>query len=165
MPEEYKIWKEKVEALEQGKHQPAPSVAQPVATQASPVHTVTLPQPQPEVVQKSRVQVTRAESATPSQKPTAQAKSAEPEAQPEEKPVPKYNSKEEAEEAFKQMLNDLGVPSTFKWKEVIDMCSKDERWEAFRTTGQKKQALAEYQTAKSKQEKVSCAYLTQHPVL
>lgn len=65
-----------------------------------------------------------------------------------------YASKEEALAAFNAMLDDMAVSSTMKFKDVQDMCSRDDgRWNALRSVGERKQALAEYQTKKMKIEK------------
>lgn len=56
-----------------------------------------------------------------------------------------FNSISEAQEAFKGLLAAKGVSTTAKMKEVQDLCGSDPRWEALRSQGDKKQCLAEYQ--------------------
>ena len=56
-----------------------------------------------------------------------------------------YSSAAEAADAFADMLMELRVSSVAKMKEVQDLCGADPRWEALRTQGERKQALAEYQ--------------------
>jgi hypothetical protein len=60
-------------------------------------------------------------------------------------PALSYSSPEEAAEAFQDLLRSKNVNATMKLKEVQDLCSKDPRWEALKTQGEKRQALAEYQ--------------------
>ena len=67
--------------------------------------------------------------------------------------VPVYENPAEAVAAFKELLEEREVSLTSKLKEAQDRCSDDPRWNALRTTGEKKQALAEYQTWRLKQEK------------
>lgn len=57
----------------------------------------------------------------------------------------KYESHEAAVEAFKQLLGDNQVSTSAKMKEVMDTCSGDPRWNALKSQGERKQALAEYQ--------------------
>lgn len=60
-----------------------------------------------------------------------------------------FRNSEEAVAAFKGLLLAKGVSPTQKWNEVVKMCSSDARWddcEAVLTTGERKQAMAEYQT-------------------
>ncbi len=54
--------------------------------------------------------------------------------------------------AFKQLLYDKGVSSTVKWGEVSKQLSKEPLWSALKT-GEKKQAFAEYQTKRMKEER------------
>ena len=57
-----------------------------------------------------------------------------------------WSSKAEATAAFKGLLLVKGITPIMKWNEVVRICSEDARWEACNTTGERKQALAEYQT-------------------
>lgn len=59
--------------------------------------------------------------------------------------VPVYATREEAIEAFKAMLEACDVSAAMKMKEVVDLCQDDPRFNALKTAGEKKQALAEYQ--------------------
>lgn len=63
-----------------------------------------------------------------------------------------FQNREEAVAAFKGLLLAKGVSPTQKWNEVVKMCSADARWEdceAVLTTGERKQAMAEYQTRRA----------------
>lgn len=69
----------------------------------------------------------------------------------EEEEVTEFNNSAEATAAFKGLLLAKGVQPTTKWNEVVKMCSSDSRWEACEvlTLGERKQALAEYQTKRA----------------
>jgi hypothetical protein len=54
--------------------------------------------------------------------------------------------------AFKQLLYDKGVSSTVKWGEVSKALAKEPLWGSLKT-GEKKQAFAEYQTKRMKEER------------
>jgi len=64
-----------------------------------------------------------------------------------------FATKEEAVKAFKTMLLDQGVASTTKWSDAVKLCEPDRRWQALKTLGERRQALAEYQTKRLKEEK------------
>ena len=69
---------------------------------------------------------------------------------------PEYNNREEAIAAFKGLLLAKGIAPTLKWNEVVKLCSSDPRWEAFEdalTIGERRQALAEYQTKRANELK------------
>lgn len=86
----------------------------------------------------------------------AMAKSASLRAAVKEEPPddgpPSFATPEDAVAAFKQMLYDKGVSSTAKWGDVQKSLSKERCWAALKT-GEKKQAFAEYQTKRMKEEK------------
>jgi len=58
-------------------------------------------------------------------------------------------TKAEATAAFKGLLLAKDIGPTTKWNEVVRLCSSDSRWEACSTMGERKQALAEYQTKRA----------------
>lgn len=63
-----------------------------------------------------------------------------------------FGSKEEAIAAFKGLLLAKDISPTLKWHEVAKLCGSDSRWEACEdvlTPGERKQALAEYQTKRA----------------
>lgn len=64
-----------------------------------------------------------------------------------------YASKEEATAAFKGLLLDKDITPIMKWADVIKICSSDHRWMACKTVGERKQALAEYQTKRANEQK------------
>ena len=60
-----------------------------------------------------------------------------------------YNNKAEAIAAFKGLLLAKDISPTMKWNDVLKLCSADNRWNACSSTGERKQALAEYQTKRA----------------
>jgi hypothetical protein len=57
---------------------------------------------------------------------------------------PIYLTKEEAKQAFVSLLNEKQIGSSLRLKEVQDICEGDKRWNALKG-GERKQELAEYQ--------------------
>lgn len=66
-----------------------------------------------------------------------------------------FGSKSEATAGFKGLLLAKDIQPTMKWNEVVKSCSSDSRWEACEilTQGERKQALAEYQTRRANELK------------
>jgi pre-mRNA-processing factor 40 len=67
-----------------------------------------------------------------------------------------YSSKEEAIAGFKGLLLVKGIAPVQKWNEVAKYCSSDARWESFAeilSVGERRQALAEYQTKRANELK------------
>ena len=60
-----------------------------------------------------------------------------------------YSNKAEAVAAFKGLLLAKDVSPTLKWNDVVRLCSSDSRWDACSTMGERKQALAEFQTRRA----------------
>lgn len=60
-----------------------------------------------------------------------------------------YANKAEALAAFKGLLLAKDIAPTTKWNDVVRICSEDSRWDACNTIGERKQALAEYQTKRA----------------
>jgi len=60
-----------------------------------------------------------------------------------------YANKAEALAAFKGLLLAKDIAPTTKWNDVVRICSEDARWDACNTIGERKQALAEYQTKRA----------------
>ncbi len=67
----------------------------------------------------------------------------------DEETINLYSNKAEAVAAFKGLLLAKDISHTMKWNEVVKACSADKRWEACSTMGERKQALAEYQTKRA----------------
>jgi len=64
-------------------------------------------------------------------------------------PQSPYANKAEALAAFKGLLLAKDIAPTTKWADVLRVCGEDARWSAASTTGERKQALAEYQTKRA----------------
>jgi pre-mRNA-processing factor 40 len=64
-----------------------------------------------------------------------------------------YANKAEAVAAFKGLLLAKDIAPSTKWVDVVRICSDDTRWEACTTIGERKQALAEYQTKRANELK------------
>lgn len=67
-----------------------------------------------------------------------------------------YANKDEAIAAFKGLLLAKGIAPSQKWNEVSKYCSSDARWESFGeilSVGERRQALAEYQTKRANELK------------
>jgi pre-mRNA-processing factor 40 len=63
-----------------------------------------------------------------------------------------FANKDEATAAFKGLLLAKGIAPILKWNEVVKMCSSDSRWESCEdvlSVGERRQALAEYQTKRA----------------
>jgi len=65
----------------------------------------------------------------------------------------KFDSVAEAKECFKELLRESKMSSNSKWIDVVRSLSKDPRWDVLHTTGDKRQAFAEYRTTREKEEK------------
>lgn len=130
MPEEYRLWKEKVDALE--KKQQEQKLQQSESKQGNSTNLNSFDKsfapPAKLNKSKSTEDITLSAAVTAAQ---------------ENKVV--YASPAEANEAFKDLLTQKNISTIAKMKEVQDICQSDPRWEALRTMGERKQALAEYQ--------------------
>lgn len=129
MPEEFRTWKEKVDALQARKSSQPPSRESNTNT-----HSHNHPH-------HNNSNVPNGASNSSSNYSSQSVTSAEP-------PVV-YASYAEASEAFKELMTEKKVSATAKMREVQDLCQADVRWDALKTMGEKKQALAEYQVRSS----------------
>jgi hypothetical protein len=133
VPEEFRVWKERVDALEKKKQDQEASVAKTTAQAAAATSATTTAEGESGASRDGSAHPRAASSA-------AQARDDDAAAQ-----VPVYATREEAIEAFKAMLEACDVSAAMKMKEVVDLCQDDPRFNALKTAGEKKQALAEYQ--------------------
>lgn len=158
MPEEFRVWKERVDAavarrkaaLQQSATQAlstSTSVISPPAVASSTPITSPLAQPTSENAPREN-----AKSTSEHKKHSHSNQSATSEVTPVVEPIT-YATPEAAVEAFRSLLDEFQVTSSMKYKEVQELCSHDQRWNALKTSGEKKQNLAEFQTKKMKQEK------------
>ena len=119
MPPEFKVWKEKVDAVEAKKANAA------AAASATPTANAT-----------SEPAKTKRELAS--------AKAAKEDESEKQAPIT-YATKQDAIEAFKSLLHDMKVSATDTIKKAQELCQSDPRWSALKNAGERKQALAEYQ--------------------
>jgi pre-mRNA-processing factor 40 len=126
MPEEFRLWRERIEAVEKKKGAGGGSGS-----------------------------LSAKEAALALKAAEAKAREQKKESEAERASSIAYSSTAEALEAFKELLAFKKISVSAKMKEVVDACQDDERWEALKSLsqGDKKQVLAEYQTKKLKQEK------------
>lgn len=134
MPEEFKVWKERLAAIEQAKQfqlNNSNLAINPIANKQLSID----------------INTSSAPSTLNQPTPTSISQASTPATTKSNVPAIQYASLAEAQEAFKELLASKNVSSTAKMKEVQDMCQSDPRWDALRTQGEKKQALAEYQVS------------------
>lgn len=124
MPEEYRAWKELVDAAEQKK------AAQVAAVQVNSEASRTLEG------KNAKHGGTDGNGSSFTAGTTAIT-------------TVQYASQAEAAEAFKDLLSSMKVSTVAKMREVQDLCQHDPRWEALKSQGEKKQALAEYQVQRT----------------
>lgn len=125
MPPEFKEWKEKVDAAEKRQLELADKGKDTVAKGGRESASVEQP--------------VRQQAAPRLAKPASVA------AVKDDRPEVVYASQAEAVAAFKALLFECGVSHSSRFKDVQEACSGDVRWGALKTSGEKKQALAEYQ--------------------
>lgn len=130
------MWKERMDAVEQKK------AAQAVAQQAAEAERIA----QLKNGKQSRPSASASASAAAVSSSSSSGDGASSSA-----PAVQYGSAAEAAEAFKDLLAEMKVSTLAKMKEVQDLCQHDVRWEALRSQGEKKQALAEYQVSRNRQ--------------
>ncbi|XP_071978596.1 pre-mRNA-processing factor 40 homolog A isoform X2 [Engystomops pustulosus] len=77
--------------------------------------------------------------------------------EPEEEKAPKktytWNTKEEAKQAFKELLKEKRVPSNASWEQAMKMIINDPRYSALAKLAEKKQAFNVYKVQTEKEEK------------
>lgn len=128
MPEEFRIWKEKVDAVEAKK--------------------TFQPKPIKDSLQMVKSNGNLSFINVSDQNKSADSKESENlKINPPTVVLPTYASYADAAEAFKDLLYEKKVSTVAKMKEAQDICQIDVRWEALKSVGEKKQALAEYQVS------------------
>ena len=162
VPEEYRVWKEKMDAVERKKlmvFAPAggmnvhtsltktlPSAAIPIVA-AVTVTTNTIAASNTTSTNGNLSGSNGASNSNGGASTNSGSNNRKKQVEEEEKVVIVYATTEEAVEAFKAMLTERRVLTTMKMKEVIDLCQSDPRFNALKSPGEKKQALAEYQVS------------------
>ncbi|XP_029461364.1 pre-mRNA-processing factor 40 homolog A isoform X2 [Rhinatrema bivittatum] len=119
-------------------------------------------QEQPTVVPEIDAEVTNNVTEEPS-KQDASVDSTPTEEKENSKPVKKtytWNTKEEAKQAFKELLKEKRVPSNASWEQAMKMIINDPRYSALAKLSEKKQAFNAYkvQTEKEEKEEARCKY-------
>ncbi|NWR42332.1 PR40A factor, partial [Regulus satrapa] len=84
--------------------------------------------------------------------PCAAAKKEDEDAQPVKKTYT-WNTKEEAKQAFKELLKEKRVPSNASWEQAMKMIINDPRYSALAKLSEKKQAFNAYKVQTEKEEK------------
>ncbi|NXS01008.1 PR40A factor, partial [Oxylabes madagascariensis] len=84
--------------------------------------------------------------------PGATAKKEDEDAQPVKKTYT-WNTKEEAKQAFKELLKEKRVPSNASWEQAMKMIINDPRYSALAKLSEKKQAFNAYKVQTEKEEK------------
>ncbi|NWS59622.1 PR40A factor, partial [Chunga burmeisteri] len=85
-------------------------------------------------------------------KPGAASKKEDDDAQPVKKTYT-WNTKEEAKQAFKELLKEKRVPSNASWEQAMKMIINDPRYSALAKLSEKKQAFNAYKVQTEKEEK------------
>ena len=144
MPEEFRLWKERVEEVQKKK-----STVSEQSSDAVPSTSVEISFN--EVTPTADTKIIPKES-YPKKTSNALDDVSLPDSQLH--PVlPTYNTREEMVDAFISLLNDKEISSTMKFKDALTICQHDIRWNALKTVGERKQTLAEFQSKKMKADK------------
>ncbi|KAH0621395.1 hypothetical protein JD844_022645 [Phrynosoma platyrhinos] len=107
----------------------------------------------PVVQEQSADVVTNSVEETPKQESLdATPKKEEEDAQPVKKTYT-WNTKEEAKQAFKELLKEKRVPSNASWEQAMKMIINDPRYSALAKLSEKKQAFNAYKVQTEKEEK------------
>uniref|UniRef100_A0A670IM31 Pre-mRNA-processing factor 40 homolog A n=1 Tax=Podarcis muralis TaxID=64176 RepID=A0A670IM31_PODMU len=143
----------------------APAVASAPETEPSTVATVIenervtaiadeQVQPAAPVVQEQTAEVVTnsVEEAPKQESSDVAAKKDEEDAQPVKKTYT-WNTKEEAKQAFKELLKEKRVPSNASWEQAMKMIINDPRYSALAKLSEKKQAFNAYKVQTEKEEK------------
>ncbi|XP_077779931.1 pre-mRNA-processing factor 40 homolog B isoform X4 [Podarcis muralis] len=64
-----------------------------------------------------------------------------------------WSNKEEAKQAFKELLKDKGVPASASWEQAMKLISTDPRFSSLPKLSEKKQAFNAYKAQRDKEEK------------
>jgi len=77
------------------------------------------------------------------QQPPEEIKEVEEQIEDKKKETP-YATKQEAKDAFLQLLESAGVTSSWTWEKAMRAVINDDRWKALKTLAEKKHAFSEY---------------------
>uniref|UniRef100_A0ACB8G106 PRP40 pre-mRNA processing factor 40 n=1 Tax=Sphaerodactylus townsendi TaxID=933632 RepID=A0ACB8G106_9SAUR len=133
-----------------------PSAVAPVAENENAVSAAAeeqVPPATPVVQEQTAEVVTNSVEDIPKQESTdVVPKKDEEEAQPVKKTYT-WNTKEEAKQAFKELLKEKRVPSNASWEQAMKMIINDPRYSALAKLSEKKQAFNAYKVQTEKEEK------------
>ncbi|NXA41676.1 PR40A factor, partial [Eudromia elegans] len=104
---------------------------------------------------RSRAEKQQLQRTPPSRRPqesNAASKKEDEDAQPVKKTYT-WNTKEEAKQAFKELLKEKRVPSNASWEQAMKMIINDPRYSALAKLSEKKQAFNAYKVQTEKEEK------------
>uniref|UniRef100_A0A8C1TZF5 Pre-mRNA-processing factor 40 homolog A n=1 Tax=Cyprinus carpio TaxID=7962 RepID=A0A8C1TZF5_CYPCA len=118
-----------------------------VATEEQPSH---VPAPVAEVSSDVTVNSTEEAPSVETQPSNDVSKEERPELV---KKVYKWNTKEEAKQAFKELLKEKGVSSNASWEQAMKLIINDPRYSALPKLSEKKQAFNAYKVQTEKEEK------------
>ncbi|XP_076018019.1 pre-mRNA-processing factor 40 homolog A isoform X1 [Genypterus blacodes] len=122
----------------------APAVSEELVPQPVPLHTAE--------VKTADTPVAAAENSAPVE--TTVSIEVVKEERPElQKITYKWNTKEEAKQAFKELLKEKGVSSNSSWEQAMKMIINDPRYSALPKLSEKKQAFNAYKVQTEKEEK------------
>ena len=139
MPDEFKVWQEKVEL-----------VSKKIAPPPPPAPNVSFNESLSKLDNTSTKQVSSLQLISENRKETHKLSDSE---KLETTTAIVYSTKEDAKAAFINLLSDKNISSSLKFSQVSDICQNDPRWNALKSIGEKKQNIAEYQTKTLKLEK------------
>ncbi|XP_027276229.1 pre-mRNA-processing factor 40 homolog A isoform X17 [Cricetulus griseus] len=140
---------------------PEPEVTSIVATAVDSENTVTISnEEQAQIANTTAIQDLSGDiSSNTGEEPTKQEtvtdftpKKEEEESQPAKKTYT-WNTKEEAKQAFKELLKEKRVPSNASWEQAMKMIINDPRYSALAKLSEKKQAFNAYKVQTEKEEK------------
>ncbi|NWX24302.1 PR40A factor, partial [Aegotheles bennettii] len=125
-----------------------PTTSAPAAEAASTTTTATTAADTAAAVTTT----TAASAATAASEADAASKKEDDDAQPVKKTYT-WNTKEEAKQAFKELLKEKRVPSNASWEQAMKMIINDPRYSALAKLSEKKQAFNAYKVQTEKEEK------------
>ncbi|XP_076722548.1 pre-mRNA-processing factor 40 homolog A isoform X3 [Callospermophilus lateralis] len=140
---------------------PEPEVTSIVATVVDNENTVTIStEEQTQLTNTSAIQDLSVEVSSNTGEETSKQetvtdftpKKEEEESQPAKKTYT-WNTKEEAKQAFKELLKEKRVPSNASWEQAMKMIINDPRYSALAKLSEKKQAFNAYKVQTEKEEK------------
>ena len=149
MPPEYRVWVDAMAAIEAKKVAAAEEAVRAAEEARRLAESVA------EAAAASRAAVNAARTDT-RKRGQAASSSSSSSASSSSAVLQSFDSKTEALEAFKALMRQLDLSSALKLKAATTLLQKDERWPAFAAalkTGEINQAISEFQTARSKEER------------